>query len=378
MMANGMIAHVKTVKIMEMKAGESTPSDDQLKLINQFTRKELTAGDVYIYPILLCDNEVDRDEEYFEKSDLELLSGLAPGVTGIFDHRWSSDGQVARLFSASVESTSNNNSRGVEYWFLKGWAYILSLDKNKDLIAEIDGGIKKEVSIGFSYTTPICSICGGDYRDYDDCRHIRGRMYNKDICRIRMANPKEMYEYSHVAVPAQPAAGAMKGIKEENLLDLEALDKQKQLNLGKKGEKKDMELKDFLSAVGIENKEAAEAMTVIKGWKEKADGAAELKTSLDEANTKLENQEPLVQQGKQYQDDLMAESLRLGGLVDKNFNAEVMKSVFEKCSMDELKAFKDQYQKKLDEISPPVPQSKGNPDGGHKKTVRVDNEAYKG
>lgn len=372
---------LKTVKILNMKAGESTPTADQLKLINVHTRRELTADEVYIYPILLCDNEIDRDTEYFEKDDLEALASLAPGVTGIFDHKWSSGGQVARLFAANVEVDGSTNSRGVQYHYLKGWAYILRLDKYADLIAEIDGGIKKEVSIGFSYTTPICSICGGDYRDYDACQHIRGRVYNKEVCAIRMAGPKEMYEYSHVAVPAQPAAGALKGmgIDEERLIAAVTADKSAKLTGGNPPKTKDnaerdgdeVNLAETLKTLGVEVKDDAQALDTIKQWQTKAGEVDGLKQQVNDLTAKAAN-------GDQYISDLKADALRLGALVDKGFNAETMEKIFDKCSVDELKTFIAQYKAKEEEMFPPVPQSKAG--GKEEKQVATrpeDNDAYK-
>ena len=40
------------------------------------------------------------------------------------------------------------------------WAYMLRTEKNADLIAEIEGGIKKEVSVGCSVGRRVCSVCG--------------------------------------------------------------------------------------------------------------------------------------------------------------------------------------------------------------------------
>ena len=51
---------------------------------------------------------------------------------------------------------------GDAYCWLKGWAYLLRTEKNADLIAEIEGGIKKEVSVGCSVRHSVCSICGGE------------------------------------------------------------------------------------------------------------------------------------------------------------------------------------------------------------------------
>ena len=37
------------------------PTEEELALVNRQSRKELTAAEVYLFAVRLCDNEVDRD-----------------------------------------------------------------------------------------------------------------------------------------------------------------------------------------------------------------------------------------------------------------------------------------------------------------------------
>lgn len=41
------------------------PTEEELALVNRQSRKELTAAEVYLFAVRLCDNEVDRDGEQF-------------------------------------------------------------------------------------------------------------------------------------------------------------------------------------------------------------------------------------------------------------------------------------------------------------------------
>ena len=63
---------------------------------------------------------------------------------------------------------------GDGYCWLKAWAYLLRTEKNADLIAEIEGGIKKEVSVGCSVARRVCSICGAEG---GTCHHVPGQRY---------------------------------------------------------------------------------------------------------------------------------------------------------------------------------------------------------
>ena len=75
------------------------------------------------------------------------------------------------------------------------------------LIAEIDGGIKKEVSVGCSMGRSVCSICGAES---GTCTHVRGQTYDGKLCFAELKDPTDAYEWSFVAVPAQRNAGVVK------------------------------------------------------------------------------------------------------------------------------------------------------------------------
>ena len=76
-------------------------------------------------------------------------------------------------------------------------------EKNKDIILELDSGIKKEVSVGCSMGKSVCSICGSDFKS---CSHIKGKGYGGKLCYAVLSKPKDAYEWSFVAVPAQRSA----------------------------------------------------------------------------------------------------------------------------------------------------------------------------
>lgn len=87
-----------------------------LEKLNRFTRRELSADEVYIFDVVLCDNEVDRDGECFSLNALNKLKELFVGKTGIFDHNAKSSGQTARIFDTQLVSNSKSKtSRGEDY-----------------------------------------------------------------------------------------------------------------------------------------------------------------------------------------------------------------------------------------------------------------------
>ena len=169
---------------------------------------------MYTFSLRLCDNEVDRDFERFDGAALERLGELFLGKSGIFDHQWSARGQTARIYRPEVvREPSMTPAAGDAYCWLKGWAYLLRTEKNADLIAEIEGGIKKEVSVGCSVRHSVCSICGAEG---GGCRHVKGQVYDGKLCFTELREPADAYEWSFVAVPAQRSAGVLKRFGQED------------------------------------------------------------------------------------------------------------------------------------------------------------------
>lgn len=197
--------------IKETEGGQNAalnPGD--LELIGALARKPLGQEEVYTFSVRLCDNEIDRDFERFTVRTLEQLAPMFVGKAGIFDHQWSARGQAARIYKTEiVREPGRVTGAGDGYCWLKGCAYMVRTDGNKDLIAEIEGGIKKEVSVGCAVERAVCSVCGCD-RTQTDCGHEKGREYGGQLCWADLEGAKDAYEFSFVAVPAQPAAGVVK------------------------------------------------------------------------------------------------------------------------------------------------------------------------
>lgn len=205
------------------KAKKSSPkkadASADIGLINRFSRKELTPEDVYCFSVVLCDNDVDRDIECFSAKTLKALAPMFVGKTGISDHSWSAEKQVARIYRAGVEETTEKTALNEPLNRLVASAYILNTEANKSLIESIDGGITKEVSVGCCTQKRNCSICGEplkfDWRTYtEQCEtgHIKGETYDGKLCAGVLEEPTEAYEFSFVAVPAQRNAGVTKSV----------------------------------------------------------------------------------------------------------------------------------------------------------------------
>ncbi len=191
-------------------SANNTPDPSELELINAYARNPLEAENVYCFSLTLCDNEVDRDFERFSVDALKALMPLFEGKTGISDHSMSAHNQKARIYKTWLEQDNSRKTlNGESYTALKAKAYMLITDETKEMIEQIEGGIKKEVSVGCSMGSLTCSICGKDMKTHE-CKHIKGKYYGKKLCHGILSDARDAYEWSFVAVPAQKNAGVTK------------------------------------------------------------------------------------------------------------------------------------------------------------------------
>lgn len=181
-----------------------------MEKINRFAVQPLEEKDVFCFSLTLCDNDIDRDGERFSDEALDKLAKLFIGKTGIFDHDSKGEKQTARIFDTHIKSFDGRlTSDGKPYLALCASAYMVRTGANADLIKEISGGIKKEVSVSCAVARQICSVCGAD-RNKSACAHIKGRQYGEKLCYVTLDEPTDAYEWSFVAVPAQVNAGVTK------------------------------------------------------------------------------------------------------------------------------------------------------------------------
>lgn len=211
----GVICKVAKVSPLEV-------TEEDLKKINKYTLSPVTAEEVFIFKAVMADNEQD-DRNYmpFNLKALQDLKKLYPGKTMLKDHRRLADNQIARIYDTDLVQDANKQTElGELHTELIAKIYMVKTASNADLIAEIKGGIKKEVSTSTVPEKMVCNICGVDnMKEY--CRHWPGVEYNvsdgtgktgQRRCKMLLSGATDAYELSFVAVPAQPRAGAHKSV----------------------------------------------------------------------------------------------------------------------------------------------------------------------
>lgn len=194
----------------DMLKGVAEIDDSDVQLINQYTTRSFDKDELYVFKLVLCDNDIDRDNEAFSVEALEDMGKLFVGRTGIADHNPSAENQSARIFSCQTQKIEEKKTAyGEDYVRLTAKAYIPINSNTEKLIQLIESGIKKEVSVGCRADSVVCSICGKDVRK-ESCSHIKGREYDGKICYHILSGISDAYEWSFVAVPSQREAGVIK------------------------------------------------------------------------------------------------------------------------------------------------------------------------
>ena len=291
----------------------------EMEKISRYTRREFAPEELYLFRVALCDNEIDRDGERFTIDALRGLAELYRGKTGIFDHSGRGTDQSARIYDTCVEvDPDRRTSVGEPYARLIGSAYLPRTEKNKDLILELEAGIKKEVSVGCAVASVTCSICGADWRK-GGCSHQKGEVYDGKLCCAVLDQPTDAYEWSFVAVPAQREAGVVKAFAPEGGIALR-------------------EIRKMLEKPGRVELTHSQAEALLREWDE------------------LEKQAEL---GRLYREKLCGEVAGLYAVLEPGLDAGLMRRAAERMEIGDLQELEKSLRRCRDQKFPAVPQLSG-------------------
>lgn len=291
-----------------IKSVSVTLPQEELALINKYTRREMTADELYTFSVVLCDNEIDRDLERFSIDALNTLAELYVGKTGVFNHEAKTENQIARIYKCCVENIPDKQTQAGEiYHRLVAKAYLPITEGNKELILLLDSGIRKEVSVGCAISKKQCSVCGKELRE-GTCKHQAGKYYAGKLCHTVLSSPTDAYEWSFVAVPAQREAGVIKSFCNVNSNRKEVLD-----------------VGDIKKMLGSGNEVRLSAENAVK------------------LHDYIESLEDYAEIGKAHKEELKRDVIRLSAIVYPEIKTETMEKLADCMDFEALKAFKSAY-----------------------------------
>ncbi|MCP4644802.1 MAG: hypothetical protein GY851_30450, partial [bacterium] len=166
---------------------------EMLDHVNGFALRPLGREEFAAFTMDLCHNGVDRHFSRFPEEELARINGLVPGRPLMERHDLRGSLPRGTFFRSALH-------RDGERVAVRPDVYVLRTRENADFILNIEGGVYRETSIGFSFQTPECSICAHDLRT---CDHVPGRSYGDDTCHYIMREVLDVIEGSVVPSGSQ-------------------------------------------------------------------------------------------------------------------------------------------------------------------------------
>lgn len=123
--------------------------------------KPVCQDDVYVRVMFVASDEVNSLGGRFPVDEHERLAELLVDSPVMVGHR-KDKLPIARTFHAKAVVRNGRN------WVKSYFYWLKTADGAEDLRENIDGGIYKECSVGFTFLFAECSLCGKDIRE---CRH---------------------------------------------------------------------------------------------------------------------------------------------------------------------------------------------------------------
>jgi hypothetical protein len=187
----------KGMTIAKLIQPEEVSSPELVDLINTNINppEALSADDVYIRAMYVVSDQVNSFGGKFPIEELQSLANLIVDSPVMIGHR-KDRLPIGRNFFAKVEQKESF------HWVKSYFYWLKSADNAEDLRRNIDGGIYKECSLGFTFHLAECSICGKDIRL---CDHEPFQSYGKnEICHFNYRKVERVLEASLVYRGAQP------------------------------------------------------------------------------------------------------------------------------------------------------------------------------
>lgn len=176
-------------------ATERGVKDKHLALIQSLAEREVSADEVAVRGMLLCNSQRDYYYSRFSRRALDEVAEMLPGAPVMVGHDYSRV-PIGRFFDARVVRIEDPSLPKRDQFWVEGLYYAPRDDEGDAFIRRVDLGVWKEVSIGFRLSRAPCSVC---HRPIWSCEHIPGDIYPKaGICEWGMEGITAVLEGSQV------------------------------------------------------------------------------------------------------------------------------------------------------------------------------------
>jgi len=172
---------------------EGVGDGELITAVNRYALRPLGRDEFAAFTLDLCHNQIDRHFSRFPEEELEKINAMTPGRPLMERHDLRGSLPRGTFFRSCVHRDDERVS-------VRPDVYVLRTRDNEDFILNIEGGVYRETSIGFSFQTPECSVCGRDLRT---CDHVPGRSYGDALCHYVMRDVLEVIEGSVVPAGSQ-------------------------------------------------------------------------------------------------------------------------------------------------------------------------------
>lgn len=377
----------KGLSVVGAKVAGTDITPEMLAKINVYALTPLTTEQIYVRKFLVAHNGIDRDRDRFPDDVLADFAATLPGkgfrCNGVGHPMYGSGGPGEGLwFDAATEELTPAKFKNLTTEPIKlpkgqktvtvlwGWMYTLAA--NETMIANIEAGIYRHVSIGFRAT---------------DCNAVKDEV-NGSTLYLEYVGPAEATEASMVWLGAQPGATSQKALFD----DPEGGDAS-HLNDEREGGRKKMEqLLKMLKALG---KSFTSEDDVFAGFKElmSAKEAAESRASkaedalkqsetrVTELEGKVKEMEPQAKIGATYKEKMVDAYVAARAKLDADTHGtddgkKALREIAVGMPITFLASEVETFTKQLHEKFPDEPQSvQGDPDKS--RATQKDIEAAK-
>jgi hypothetical protein len=228
------------IRSVKLAADKKTECIKQINALNPPV--PVTEEDVEIREFQIVGDALTSHGGKFRTEDIPNLLKLINGAPVLVGHD-TDKAPIGKFFSGKVEQIENIT------WAIPQFYWPTGTPDSDRIKRNIDTGVYSEGSIGFSYKTPTCNICGLDIRGYANekgkyCEHYPGRKYDGEECFYYWDGITQVHEGSIVYRGSHPGTGM--GKPDELQMALSAKAEKLNLNLDKKTDKSGGKMKEIL------------------------------------------------------------------------------------------------------------------------------------